>query len=227
MLIYELDHSPNPGIVRLPLLETITITITLNAPNSLHKAHIDPNNMTPIEKNASHLTTSPATYKKDLKDILTVLNQLKDEMITTVRQRITMLELNNQRINHIETHLGFKPLSHNPNTIELELIQEDTPVTHVPLQLNSRPPILKPSLHTTTIQAPPFVPNTTQTFTSSINPSASFDTSLFTQNDKLKAVIQNYLKIENTMGILTTSVQKLVASLGDSTSDKASLASPN
>ncbi|CAB4417101.1 unnamed protein product [Rhizophagus irregularis] len=45
------------------------------------------------------------------------------------------------------------------------------------------------------------------------------------QNKELKAVMQNHLKIKNTMGILISSVQKLAASLGGTSSVEADSAS--
>ncbi|CAB4416628.1 unnamed protein product [Rhizophagus irregularis] len=172
---------------------------------------------------SSTVTISPAAYKEDLNIIMTALQQLQIE-VATVRKRITALELADQRMTCIESHLGLNPLPTNTSVSEPDLMQEDPPIIHVPLQLHSCPPSSGLSQPILKVHGPPVTPSLTVTPLPSSISTDTNDTSSV-QNEELKAVMQNHSKIENTMRILLSSVQKLAASLGGTSSVEADSAS--
>ncbi|CAB4407786.1 unnamed protein product [Rhizophagus irregularis] len=114
----------------------------------------------------------------------------------------------------IESHLGLNPLPSVSSIPDPDSMQEDPPITHVPLQLHSRPSLSGPSQHTLNIHSPPVTPSLLTTPLSSSTSTVTIDKASSVQNEELKAVMQNHSKIENTMGILLSSVQKLAAFLG-------------
>ncbi|CAB4407782.1 unnamed protein product [Rhizophagus irregularis] len=115
-------------------------------------------------------------------------------------------------MNRIESHLGLDPLI--PSDSEPDLMQEDPPITHVPLQPHSNPSITGSSQPVLKVHGPSVTSSLPSNSPSTSSPSGSTDTHPRLQNEELKAVIQNHSKIENTMGILLSSIQKLAAFLG-------------
>ncbi|PKC52962.1 hypothetical protein RhiirA1_480301 [Rhizophagus irregularis] len=54
--------------------------------------------------------------------------------VANFHKRISALELADQRMARIETHLGLDPLP-TPNEPDLDLMQDDAPISHVPLNI--------------------------------------------------------------------------------------------
>ncbi|GET50300.1 hypothetical protein RIR_jg32911.t1 [Rhizophagus irregularis DAOM 181602=DAOM 197198] len=76
-------------------------------------------------------TPNSALSSDDANNILNLLRELQCE-VANFHKRISALELADQRMTHIESHLGLDPLS-TPNEPDLDLMQEDAPISHVPL----------------------------------------------------------------------------------------------
>ncbi|PKY34885.1 hypothetical protein RhiirB3_476080, partial [Rhizophagus irregularis] len=73
-------------------------------------------------------TPNSALSPDDANNILNLLRELQCE-VANFHNRISALELADQRITRIESHLGFDPLP-TPNEPDLDLMQEDAPVSH-------------------------------------------------------------------------------------------------
>ena len=155
---------------------------------------------------------------------MAALRELQVE-VATVRKRINALELADQRMTRIESHLGLNPLPTVSSPPEPDLMQEDLPISHVPLQLHSRPPSSGSLQPTLKIYGPPVTPSTSVTPPTLTTSTPTNIIASSVQNEELKAVMQNHSKIENTMEILLSSVQKLAASLGGTPSVEADSAS--
>ncbi|EXX55820.1 hypothetical protein RIR_jg42029.t2 [Rhizophagus irregularis DAOM 181602=DAOM 197198] len=80
-------------------------------------------------------TPNSALSPDDANNILNLLRELQCE-VANFHKRISALELADQRMTRIESHLGLDPLP-KPNEPELDLMQEDAPITHVPLNIQS------------------------------------------------------------------------------------------
>uniref|UniRef100_U9USZ4 RRM domain-containing protein n=1 Tax=Rhizophagus irregularis (strain DAOM 181602 / DAOM 197198 / MUCL 43194) TaxID=747089 RepID=U9USZ4_RHIID len=78
-------------------------------------------------------TPNSALSSDDANNILNLLRELQCE-VANFHKRISALELADQRMTRIESHLGLDPL---PTLIkpELDLMQEDAPISHVPLNI--------------------------------------------------------------------------------------------
>ncbi|GET57912.1 hypothetical protein GLOIN_2v1673942 [Rhizophagus irregularis DAOM 181602=DAOM 197198] len=85
----------------------------------------------PLPRQTPNFALSP----DDANNILNLLRELQCE-VANFHKRISALELADQRMTRIESHLGLDPLP-IPNEPEPDLMQEDAPVTHVPLNILS------------------------------------------------------------------------------------------
>ncbi|PKY36127.1 hypothetical protein RhiirB3_458086 [Rhizophagus irregularis] len=101
-------------------------------------------------------TPNSALSSDDTNNILNLLRELQCE-VANFCKRISALELADQRMTHIESHLGLDPLS-TPNEPDLDLMQEDAPVSHVPL--NIQQPSAKSPLPPRSILTRPPPPST-------------------------------------------------------------------
>ncbi|PKY32916.1 hypothetical protein RhiirB3_451451 [Rhizophagus irregularis] len=86
-------------------------------------------------------TPNSALSSDDANNILNLLHELQCE-VANFHKRISALELADQRMTRIESHLGLDPLP-TPNEPDLDLMQDDAPVSHVPLNIQ---PSVKTSL---------------------------------------------------------------------------------
>ncbi|PKC53218.1 hypothetical protein RhiirA1_479749 [Rhizophagus irregularis] len=74
--------------------------------------------------------------------------------LANFHKRISALELADQRMTRIKSHLGLDPLP-TPNEPDLDLMQEDTPVSHVPLNIQSSAKSTSPPRSILTRPSPP------------------------------------------------------------------------
>ncbi|PKY34763.1 hypothetical protein RhiirB3_454791, partial [Rhizophagus irregularis] len=105
-------------------------------------------------------TPNSALSSDDANNILNLLRDLQCE-VANFHKRISALELADQRMTRIESHLGLDPLP-TPNEPDLDLMQEDAPVSHVPLiiQPSAKSPLPPRSILTRPPPPTILVPNT-------------------------------------------------------------------
>ncbi|GBB86987.1 hypothetical protein RclHR1_13440005 [Rhizophagus clarus] len=108
---------------------------------------------------SSARTPTPSLSPQDASEILSLLKALQQDM-ANVRDRITALELNDQRMARIERHIGLQPLSSvSPNTTQTSDMNIDQPgVSNPSLTQNSLR--AKPSSRPLNPLLPDFVPLT-------------------------------------------------------------------
>ncbi|GET54687.1 ribonuclease HI, putative [Rhizophagus irregularis DAOM 181602=DAOM 197198] len=96
----------------------------------------------------------------DANNILNLLRELQCE-VANFHKRISALELADQRMTRIESHLGLDPLP-SPNESDLDLMQEDAPVSHVPLNIqpSAKSPLPPRSILTRPLPPTILAPNT-------------------------------------------------------------------
>ncbi|PKC51161.1 hypothetical protein RhiirA1_484396, partial [Rhizophagus irregularis] len=100
-------------------------------------------------------TPNSALSPDDANNILNLLRELQCE-VANFHKRISALELADQWMARIETHLGLDPLP-APDEPDLDLMQDDAPVSHVPLNIQ---PSAKASLPPKSILTRPLPPTT-------------------------------------------------------------------
>ncbi|GBC09196.1 hypothetical protein RclHR1_08680013 [Rhizophagus clarus] len=173
----------------------------------------------------------PSLSQQDAREILSLLKALQQDM-ADVRDRITALELNDQRMTRIEQHIDLQPLSPVPNTAQSSDMNIDQPdiskssATHDSLHVIpfSRP--LNPLL-------PDFVPSTSHVVPAStsssavITPAAPIPSSKHA-NAEIQAINEKHSAIESKMDMLVASISGFIGSINTSTtSNSANTASPN
>ncbi|GBB98013.1 hypothetical protein RclHR1_31190002 [Rhizophagus clarus] len=145
-------------------------------------------------------------------NILSLLKSLQQDM-AEVRDRITVLELNNRRMTRIEQHLGLLP-------------PPDIPATNQTSDMLIDAPAISDSTDTlvTPISAPIDLSNTSSpSSTSQAVPS-------FTQTcDKIQAINAKHSAIENKLDMLASSISSFIGSITSSSSslNSASTAGSN
>ncbi|GET64551.1 hypothetical protein GLOIN_2v1785090 [Rhizophagus irregularis DAOM 181602=DAOM 197198] len=105
-------------------------------------------------------TPNSALSPDDANNILNLLRELQCE-VANFHKRISALELADHRMTRIESHLGLDPLP-TPNEPDLDLMQEDAPVSHVLLNIQPSAKFPLPPRSILTRPPPPtiLVPNT-------------------------------------------------------------------
>ncbi|CAB4443105.1 unnamed protein product [Rhizophagus irregularis] len=171
-------------------------------------------------------TPNSALSVEDANNILDLLRELQKE-VATFHKRVSALELADARMTHIESHLGLDPLTgsvlHDP---DLDLMQDDVPISHIPLQLQpssrSAPADIiltrskSPSQNTTLPASPK---------TSSLSPSAPLFTPSSSTQEEINELKNSRTVIESKLNMIATHVEKFINSIGGPSSDKADSAS--
>ncbi|PKK63548.1 hypothetical protein RhiirC2_788758 [Rhizophagus irregularis] len=80
-----------------------------------------------------HQTLNSALSLEDANNILNLLHELQCE-VANFHKRIFALKLADQQMTWIESHLGLNPIP-TPNEPDLDLMQEDAPISHVPFNI--------------------------------------------------------------------------------------------
>ncbi|GES86650.1 hypothetical protein RCL_jg20591.t1 [Rhizophagus clarus] len=150
-----------------------------------------------------------------------------------VCDRITALELNDQRMTRIERHIGLQPLSSvSPTTAQTSNMNIDQPDV-------SNPFLAQNSLRVETLSRPhnpllpDFVPLTSpiapaRTSSLAVITSATTISSLNHASTKIQAINEKHSAIESKMDMLVASISSFIGSINtSSTSNSANTASSN
>ncbi|PKY25328.1 hypothetical protein RhiirB3_440223 [Rhizophagus irregularis] len=100
-----------------------------NPTSSQHARH----NSKECSVSFSSSSCSTALSLEDANNILNLLRELQCE-VANFHKRISALKLADQQMTQIESHLGLDPIP-TPNEPDLDLMQEDAPISHVPLNI--------------------------------------------------------------------------------------------
>ncbi|GBB90850.1 hypothetical protein RclHR1_17960005 [Rhizophagus clarus] len=174
----------------------------------------------------------PSLFPQEASEILSLLKALQQDM-ADVRERITALELNDQRMTRIERHIGLHPLhSVSPSITQPSNMVIDHPDVPNPSlaknSLNGTPPSrpLNPLLPDFVSSTPPVVPACNPS--SAINTSASTIPSPQQASAEIQAINEKHSAIESKMDMLMASISGFIGSINtSSTSNSANTASSN
>ncbi|CAB4427769.1 unnamed protein product [Rhizophagus irregularis] len=171
-------------------------------------------------------TPNSALSVDDANNILNLIRELQQE-VATFHKRVSALELADARMTRIESHLGLDPITGSlDQDPDPDLMQDDVPISHVPLQLQpsskSTPAksILtqsQPPLKSTVVTASPT--------TSSLSPSAPSFTPTTSTQEEINDLKNSRTVIESKLDMIAGHVEKFINSIGGTSSDKADSAS--
>ncbi|GBC15253.2 hypothetical protein GLOIN_2v1673942 [Rhizophagus irregularis DAOM 181602=DAOM 197198] len=170
-------------------------------------------------------TPNSALSSDDTNNILNLLRELQCE-VANFHKRISALELADQRMTHIESPLGLDPLS-TPNEPDLDLMQEDAHVSHVPL--NIQQPSAKSPLPPRSILTRPPPPSTivsnTSLPSSHLSPNAPPFTPIFSTQEEINDLKNSRVVIESKLDQLTGHIKQFISSIGGASLEQADSAS--
>ncbi|GBB99510.1 hypothetical protein RclHR1_35410002 [Rhizophagus clarus] len=163
----------------------------------------------------------PSLSPQDASEILSLLKALQQDM-ADVRDRITALELNDQRMTRIERHIGLHPLpSVQPTATHSSDMNIDQPdVSRPPLAQES--PLIVPHSRPLNPLLPDFVPSTSHVVPASTSSSAVIMPSAPILSPKhasaeIQAINEKHLAIESKMDMLVASIGSFIGSINTST----------
>ncbi|GET52619.1 hypothetical protein GLOIN_2v1766278 [Rhizophagus irregularis DAOM 181602=DAOM 197198] len=147
--------------------------------------------------------------------------------VANFHKRISALELADQRMTRIESHLGLDPLP-IPNEPEPDLMQEDAPVTHVPFNILSSAKSSLPPKSILTRPSPTFtiVPDTSPP-SSHLSPNAPPFTPISSTQEEINDLKNSRVAIESKLDQLTGHIKQFIGSLGGAPLEQADSASSN
>ncbi|GET53051.1 hypothetical protein GLOIN_2v1766278 [Rhizophagus irregularis DAOM 181602=DAOM 197198] len=171
-------------------------------------------------------TPNSALSPDDANNILNLLRELQCE-VANFHKRISALELADQRMTRIESHLGLDPLP-IPNEPEPDLMQEDAPVTQVPLNILSSAKSSLPPKSILTRPSPTFtiVPDTSPP-SSHLSPNAPPFTPISSTQEEINDLKNSRVAIESKLDQLTGHIKQFIGSLGGAPLEQADSASSN
>ncbi|GBC29264.2 hypothetical protein GLOIN_2v1766278 [Rhizophagus irregularis DAOM 181602=DAOM 197198] len=171
-------------------------------------------------------TPNSALSPDDANNILNLLRELQCE-VANFHKRISALELADQRMTRIESHLGLDPLP-IPNEPEPDLMQDDAPVTHVPLNILSSAKSSLPPKSILTRPSPTFtiVPDTSPP-SSHLSPNAPPFTPISSTQEEINDLKNSRVAIESKLDQLTGHIKQFIGSLGGAPLEQADSASSN
>ncbi|GET62893.1 hypothetical protein GLOIN_2v1766278 [Rhizophagus irregularis DAOM 181602=DAOM 197198] len=171
-------------------------------------------------------TPNSALSPDDANNILNLLRELQCE-VANFHKRISAFELADQRMTRIESHLGLDPLP-IPNEPEPDLMQEDAPVTHVPLNILSSAKSSLPPKSILTRPSPTFtiVPDTSPP-SSHLSPNAPPFTPISSTQEEINDLKNSRVAIESKLDQLTGHIKQFIGSLGGVPLEQADSASSN
>ncbi|GET50314.1 hypothetical protein GLOIN_2v1766278 [Rhizophagus irregularis DAOM 181602=DAOM 197198] len=169
-------------------------------------------------------TPNSALSPDDANNILNLLRELQCE-VANFHKRISALELADQRMTRIESHLGLDPLP-VPNEPEPDLMQEDAPVTHVPLNIQSSAKSSLPPKSILTRPSPTFtiIPDTSLPF-SHLSPNAPPFTPISSTQEEINDLKNSRVVIESKLDQLTGHIKQFISSIGGAPLEQADSAS--
>ncbi|GET60059.1 hypothetical protein GLOIN_2v1766278 [Rhizophagus irregularis DAOM 181602=DAOM 197198] len=171
-------------------------------------------------------TPNSALSPDDANNILNLLRELQCE-VANFHKRISALELADQRMTRIESHLGLDPLP-IPDEPEPDLMQEDAPVTHVPLNILSSAKSSLPPKSILMRPSPTFtvVPDTSPP-SSHLSPNAPPFTPISSTQEEINDLKNSRVAIESKLDQLTGHIKQFIGSLGGAPLEQADSASSN
>ncbi|GET57960.1 hypothetical protein RIR_jg30805.t3 [Rhizophagus irregularis DAOM 181602=DAOM 197198] len=151
----------------------------------------------------------------DANNILNLLRELQCE-VANFHKRISALELADQRMTRIESHLGLDPLP-LPNEPEPDLMQEDAPITHVPLNIQSsaKSPLAPKSILARPSPTFTIIPDTSLP-SSHFSPNAPPFTPISSTQEEINDLKNSRVAIESKLDQLTGHIKQFIGSLGGS-----------
>ncbi|EXX73921.1 hypothetical protein RirG_055900 [Rhizophagus irregularis DAOM 197198w] len=169
-------------------------------------------------------TPNSALSPDDANNILNLLRELQCE-VANFHKRISALELADQRMTRIESHLGLDPLP-MPNEPEPDLMQEDAPVTHVPLNIQSSAKFSSPPKSILTRPSPTItiVPNMSLP-PSHLSPNAPPFTPISSTQEEINDLKNSRVVIESKLDQLTGHIKQFISSIGGASLEQADSAS--
>ncbi|GET60092.1 hypothetical protein RIR_jg17474.t3 [Rhizophagus irregularis DAOM 181602=DAOM 197198] len=169
-------------------------------------------------------TPNSALSPDDANNILNLLRELQCE-VANFHKRISALELADQRMTRIESHLGLDPLP-VPNEPEPDLMQEDAPVTHVPLNIQSSAKSSLPPKSILTRPSPTFtiIPDTSLP-SSHLSPNAPPFTPISSTQEEINDLKNSRVVIESKLDQLTGHIKQFISSIGGAPLEQADSAS--
>ncbi|EXX69430.1 hypothetical protein GLOIN_2v1766278 [Rhizophagus irregularis DAOM 181602=DAOM 197198] len=169
-------------------------------------------------------TPNSALSPDDANNILNHLRELQCE-VANFHKRISALELADQRMTRIESHLGLDPLP-MPNEPEPDLMQEDASVTHVPLNIQSSAKFFSPpkSILTRPSSTITIVPNMSLP-PSHLSPNAPPFTLISSTQEEINDLKNSRVVIESKLDQLTGYIKQFISSIGGAPLEQADSAS--
>ncbi|GBC39892.2 hypothetical protein GLOIN_2v1766278 [Rhizophagus irregularis DAOM 181602=DAOM 197198] len=169
-------------------------------------------------------TPNSALSPDDANNILNLLRELQCE-VANFHKRISALELADQRMTRIKSHLGLDPLP-MPNEPEPDLMQEDAPVTHVPLNIQSSVKFSSPPKSILTRPSPTItiVPNMSLP-PSHLSPNAPPFTPISSTQEEINDLKNSRVVIESKLDQLTGHIKQFISSISGAPLEQADSAS--
>ncbi|GBC10796.1 hypothetical protein RclHR1_09910005 [Rhizophagus clarus] len=173
----------------------------------------------------------PSFSQRDACEILSLLKALQQDM-ADVRDRITALELNDQRMTRIEQHIGLQLMSFVPNTTQSSDMNINQPNVSKSSAMHDSLHVIPPSRPLNPL-LPDFVPSTSHVVPASTSSSAVITPSAPIPSPKhasteIQAINEKHTAIESKMDMLVASISGFIGSINTSTtSNSANTASSN
>ncbi|GET50249.1 hypothetical protein GLOIN_2v1766278 [Rhizophagus irregularis DAOM 181602=DAOM 197198] len=201
-------------------------------PNTSQRARHNSKERSVSFSSSSHSTARPlprqtpnsALSPDDANNILNLLRELQCK-VANFHKRISALELADQRMTRIESHLGLDPLP-VPNEPEPDLMQEDAPVTHVPLNIQFSAKSSLPPKSILTRPSPTFtiIPDTSLP-SSHLSPNAPPFTPISSTQEEINDLKNSRVVIESKLDQLTGHIKQFISSIGGAPLEQADSAS--
>ncbi|PKB95172.1 hypothetical protein RhiirA5_437232 [Rhizophagus irregularis] len=172
-----------------------------NPKNKNNNINSQTNSNSDTSLRAHHVTNSQSCLISN--NILNLLRELQCE-VAYFHKRISALELADQRMSRIESHLGLA-LIPTPNKPDIDLIQEDTPISHIPLNIQSS---AKSS------SSPPINILTASSFTP-----------IFSMQKEINDLKNSRVVIESKLNQLTGHIKQFISFIGNAFLEQADSAS--
>ncbi|GBC19774.2 hypothetical protein GLOIN_2v1766278 [Rhizophagus irregularis DAOM 181602=DAOM 197198] len=193
---------------------------TVNAQRSVSFSSSSRSTARPLPRQIPNSALSP----DDANNILNLLRELQCE-VANFHKRISALELADQRMTRIESHLGLDPLP-LPNEPEPDLMQEDAPITHVPLNIQSsaKSPLAPKSILARPSPTFTIIPDTSLP-SSHFSPNAPPFTPISSTQEEINDLKNSRVAIESKLDQLTGHIKQFIGSLGGAPPEQADSAS--
>ncbi|GBC19738.2 hypothetical protein RIR_jg41995.t1 [Rhizophagus irregularis DAOM 181602=DAOM 197198] len=192
----------------------------VNQPRRSNSNTVNARSPRPLPRQTPNSALSP----DDANNILNLLRELQCE-VANFHKRISAFELADQRMTRIESYLGLDPLP-LLNEPEPDLMQEDAPISHVPLNIQSsaKSPLAPKSILAR--PSPTFtIISDTSLPSSHLSPNAPPFTSISSTQEEINDLKNSRVAIESKLDQLTGHIKQFIGSLGGAPPEQADSAS--